>query len=242
MYKDIENSRVVFEGNGTNIPGKFPLGVRIFVTTTIGGKPLTDTGTVFLKNSSTTGKRYYQGDGLWAGAPYDSYLRLVPNTNIIAQPVHQCTIAEKGCALTCMAMLLKAYGNDETPFSLNTYMKNNAKFTYDIKDKVWTGGVYWTAIQKDPNFSAPINLNPDSNQTQIDLTKIDENLNDNSFVIARVNGGAHWILVTGKHNGVYSVIDPAGNGKDNCKKVTLDSYVNKDGKIEVRNAMVIKRK
>lgn len=102
-----------------------------------------------------------------------------------------------------------------------------------------TGGVDWNAMEylgglkikkplgKQTNLKNGVILSPS------ELADLDGALAAGSYVIAQVkdvhpNGDVipHWISITGKNNGIYSIFDPGNTSGSYCKKVVLDAYKN----------------
>jgi hypothetical protein len=218
------------------------LGVRIVVSTTIDENHYEETEGVFLENSTTPGVIYTQGDPQWRDSAYDFYKKLKDDkSGELVEPEHQHTIGEKGCALSGMAMGLTAFGNNYNPYTLNKYMDDHKLWTTNRLGN-YNGAVDWNALQDiDPNFNLAVPVGPKAKESLVNLSDIDQYLDGNSVVMGLVNGGDHWIVITSKNNGIYSVIDPGGSAYAYCGKVTLDSYKNGNGQIEVLRTIVIGR-
>ncbi len=225
LYSDLKNSQIVFMGNGTDIPGKFPLGVRIIVSSTIGGKPLTGTGSVFIRGSSaSTSIRYTQNNPRWGGEDYDSYMYKDKKTGLMTQAL----IGDYGCALTDWAMILTAEGTNYTPLTLNQYLTDNTDFGT-------SGNVDFPnlpALASNLKYETPQGIHDNYlNGVTIPVSGLDSYLNQGDYVLAQVinqlTGHGHWVIVTGKNNGIYSIIDPGGSGPNWCANVSLDAYQNK---------------
>jgi len=232
-YSDIKNGRVVVTGGSLPPPGRFPIGVRVFVSMTNRLETSVDYGTVFMRTSETSGVRYIQSNVLWAEDSYDHYVKFDKDGT-----EHPVTVGGVGCALTCMAMILQAYDNNETPKTLNEYMSDNGLFDYDKRTGQWNGNVLCGAISsRDHGFETPLPITENVLQT-LSNTVFD----GDTYVIAKVNNGAHWVLITSKNSGGYSVIDPAGDWTVIRKKVTLNSYVHKDNTYDVNKIVIVRRK
>jgi hypothetical protein len=102
-----------------------------------------------------------------------------------------------------MAMVLKAFGYDVTPHSLNIWMKDkDNKGYYPGGDVRW----YQTMITYDKGKS-PIKTDEPRWIPPDGLDHMNNNLNDYP-VFVQVKGG-HWVLVTGKtKSGKYTILDP----------------------------------
>ena len=224
-YEDIRNHQVVFEGTGKPIPGTFPLGVRFFVSWTSGEKPLIDTGSVFLSGSNTSCPEYTQDDTRWANSTYDSQSDNIGNL---------------GCALTDMANTLAAEGKDWNPLTLDAYMRDKKLYTK-------SGGVNWTVMESlgGLTIKKPMGTSDNmKNGVTLDLSDLDADIAAGSYIMAQVkdvhpNGKviSHWVSITGKNNGIYSIFDPGNTSGSYCKKVVLDAYDNK-----IFRALIFSRK
>lgn len=162
----------------------------------------------------------------------------------VIQPEKQLTIGQVGCALTCMAMVLKTLGYDYNPLKLNEKMTEDGYFTINEKGN-WSGGVDWRAVTdyaSDKIKEKPIRIGEQSNwdtKTPLDIQKLDSHLSKNNFVIALVgnpkkNGTVsnHWVILSGNENGTYHIVDPG------CyPRTTLNSYQNK-----IYRAIIYERK
>ena len=173
------------------------------------------TGIDSIKIKKRTIKHFCQGGGTWAGIKYDDYVK-----SIDAQGNKTYwTVGEKGCALTCMAMIAYAGGANIDPGTLANDMRNNYGFnqehgvSWDFinnrngnsgfgRDAVRGGGL---KVKKDKTIDLP-------NSTPILANSMDQYLNQGYLIIAQVYNpttkGNHWVLVTDKDNNDYSIIDP----------------------------------
>jgi hypothetical protein len=181
------------------------------------------------------------------GSQTTQYKRLDRDGNVV-QPERQHTIGEKGCALTAMAMVLKALGEDYDPLTLNERMTNEGRFAKNQEGN-WDGRVYWNAVNRYSSGKLqgqePARLGSDENWTKkipIGLSTIDEELQNGSFVIVQVanrdprNPSSvrnHWVLITGKKDGKYQILDPGCY----ADRTTLDSYEN-----SIYRAIICRRK
>jgi hypothetical protein len=200
--------------NGQEWNNRFPLVARISASGVFGGKPLSDPKLIFIIGSNTIGKIFYQ-NGLWGGDLYDHT---------------SSTIGGIGCALTCMAMVLSAYGVDVDPGELNTWMNENGGFNKDNK-------LQWKSLYNYPNSPLErytdngigLKTDPVTGKTNIipiklpDMTNLETELAAGRPVIAQVlntdSNNNHWVVITGKtSSGDYYILDP--NGKP---RVTLNS-------------------
>lgn len=105
------------------------------------------------------------------------------------------TICSAGCAMTSAAMLLSTKGINVNPGSLDEWLGDNGGY-WDGCDIIWSTidkfGV--TAFQGLETAAEP---------------EICNGLSQGHGIIANVNNGGHWVLLTGcLGNGVFSVNDP----------------------------------
>ena len=148
----------------------------------------------------------------------------------------------RGCALTCMAMILGHIGFDVTPLSLNNWMEEKKIFddSGNVKcecnsnltlahGKVRDG--YNQPVIADesiPDGKNPLHNDPNDDTkrigTPMSTDEIDTWVNNGYHVIAEVkdvhtNGteSRHFVILTEKEGNTYSIADPND-------KQTLDSY------------------
>lgn len=136
-------------------------------------------------NATTTGMNgwvsYKQCDSRWAN-----------------QELGTCssqTICSAGCAMTSVAMMLKTKGASVDPSSLDSYLTKNGGYASGC-NIIWAkaddfGKTKFQAIET-------------ANESQIC-----SGLSQGHGIIANVNNGGHWVLLTGcAGNGVFYVNDP----------------------------------
>eukprot|EP01033_Poteriospumella_lacustris_P010290 gene10290-7308_t len=136
-------------------------------------------------NATTTGMNgwvsYKQCDSRWAN-----------------QELGTCssqTICSAGCAMTSVAMMLKTKGASVDPSSLDSYLTKNGGYASGC-NIIWAkaddfGKTKFQAIET-------------ANESQIC-----SGLSQGHGIIANVNNGNHWVLLTGcAGNGVFYVNDP----------------------------------
>ncbi|MBM4170061.1 MAG: hypothetical protein FJ215_13030, partial [Ignavibacteria bacterium] len=228
-YDDAKSGLVWFVADGENPIGLNPQRVDIGVT----GAGKEGVGRVWVEASI---EKFCQNDTSWGREPYDTYKELDKSGNI-KQPEHQYSIGEKGCALAAMAMILNDAGIKMTPKTLNEKMTKDGYFRKNRKGN-YNGSVDWTAVIEYGGAlfkSQPLTGGTDSNwssKAPIELNTIDPLLAKNNLVIALVGNksardtnkvSSHWVLITGKKNGEYQIIDP-GCYRD---RKTLSSYSNR---------------
>lgn len=173
---------------------------------------------------------YNQGDPAWRDNLYDFYKKLSNNGKTIAQPEYHYKIYEKGCALSCMAMVLKSAGFDYDPLSLNNAMDEDEYWGKNDWGN-WTGAVDWRAVNDfgkhviNKEYPTLIGTEKDNwkKRVPIDIRLIDDYLESCHYVIVLVENGNsnHWVFVTEKNDMQYRILDP---GNSNNK--TLASYNN----------------
>jgi hypothetical protein len=146
------------------------------------------------------------------------------NGNIIkdkdGNPVYY-GVGDKGCALTCMAMVAKAGGVNTDPGKLAEYMNQHDGFQ--------GASVKWATINNSLGNSR-FKVGRDSYQggglqyeddgvtidlessTAIELSKMDTELSNGALIIGQVYNpttrGQHWVLLTEKRGGTYEILDP----------------------------------
>ncbi|HAG50943.1 MAG TPA: hypothetical protein DCL42_06350, partial [Deltaproteobacteria bacterium] len=135
------------------------------------------------------------------------------------------TIADKGCALTSMGMVLDRY--DKNPINLPSLLNTTLKYSYLFKFKGYKedGAVYWDAVNyitggqvkfKDEEALDGHWIN--NVQQSLSKSEIDQYLDKCSPVVVKVkrirkdgSWGWHWVVVTGKSETDYKINDPAGD-------------------------------
>lgn len=148
-----------------------------------------------IKSSCNSGELsivpFNQADEIWAD-------------EIMVDPL---TIQSHGCAMTCMAMLLHAHGQDVTPQILNSYLKENSGYTS-------SGEILWN-IAGDFGSSTVGNLQFSNFDYQVIRTQIE----DSNPVIIQVKmddpDDSHFVIITGYEDGGdepkdFYIIDPSG--------------------------------
>jgi hypothetical protein len=171
--------------------------------------------------------RFPQGSpSPWADSLYDAYKRKRRNKTTRQIDTIQATIRSTGCALTSMAMVLKAYGLDADPGKLEDFMTARRYINST------TGAVTWAAIDVYPDNSVVqhdslVGRGLDTARVSLPLSALDYSLQRCKPVIVQVANppgslNNHWVVVTDKiGNGQYQIVDPGPlNGQ------TLASYGN----------------
>lgn len=200
---------------------RFPL--KIQVSAGVHGKENLNAVQVFtLVGPHTTGKYFSQSADGWGGDVYDTYKRLTydkkaDSIDAVGNPVFW-TITDKGCALSCMAMVLKAFGCDVDPKKLNNWMSDPSQHSRNNRRSGFLtsyGDVDWVYdLLKYPGSPVGCSIPVGENlQPPIPTTALDYNLSLGypSFVQFSNprTGNPHWGVVTGKTaSGMYTILDP----------------------------------
>ncbi|MGA3288552.1 MAG: hypothetical protein ABSD46_14150, partial [Bacteroidota bacterium] len=210
-YADIKSGKVKFVPDCTHIQGRFPQGVRFGVNLAEKTKLAAANGVIV--KGPNSGEWFTQGDPRWTGQQYDKYIDSIKQNG---DTVYH-NIGQKGCALSCMAMAMSAYGIQTDPGKLDKYMDST---------KHWfpEGQVDWNAVgdyNKSTKFDKPDVEDKGKILQQSDL---DIYLSKGGPVIVKVydkKGINHWVIVTGKRGNNYDILDPAS--QENIK-TSLSDY------------------
>lgn len=137
------------------------------------------------------------------------------------------TISGWGCALSSMAMVMTAFGDTVNPGELNAWMKERSRGEGGFGDL----RVNWRAMElHSPNKMTFIAFDKkqfkDKPNKLLDSTQVthpsvlDEALGQCKLVIVQVfndrssRSGEHWVVVTGKENDKYKIIDPGSRNEE----------------------------
>lgn len=137
------------------------------------------------------------------------------------------TIQQLGCALCCMAMVMRAYGDSVDPGDLNEWMKDS-KRNGNVRNGGYDGNrVSWFAVELHSNNE--IDMEPGGKRINIkkdpvtkekkpdlgnasNLAVLDEPLLKGQLIIVQVfnneTKGQHFVVVTEKVGGRYRIVDP----------------------------------
>ncbi|MBF8297342.1 MAG: Peptidase 2 protein [Bacteroidetes bacterium] len=175
---------------------------------------------------------YFSQSGTWGGVKYDTYRRptydkKADSVDADGNPVYW-KIYQKGCALSCVAMALKAFGCDVDPGKLNAWMTDHHGFngsSIDWKSTVlgWSSSISVSdQVGKGLYYEGDVLKRPLDSEIP-GTEKLDQNLllGYPAFVqfVNPDTGHEHWALVTGKtQRGQYTVLDPG-----NDRRVVLDN-------------------
>ena len=151
---------------------------------------------------------YRQTDSPWGSQQYDH------------QTDAKTTIADVGCAMTTIAMSLGYEHLQMNPLDLNKFMNDNNDYTAN-------GGVKWEDTVKDVSGGTLqfVRRNPylsSTNGLAVANAYLDEIVCTKRYpAIVGVDGDKHYVLVTGKISGRFTIIDPYYPERDR-----LDVYPN----------------
>lgn len=146
-------------------------------------------GMYFFSRKEIPVPQYFQGDPRW------SEDLLGPTEG---------TLGAEGCAVASAAMVLKSYGIDTDPGTLNRFLTANAGYTPE-------GWLYWEKVAEVAPTQAK-HVYEDAASYYL----IDSNLRRGNPVIVRLrypNGITHFMVVVGKDGFDYLVRDPGQGGK-----------------------------
>jgi hypothetical protein len=126
------------------------------------------------------------------------------------------TIGQMGCAMTCTAMILKYYGVDVNPGTLNAWLSSHNGYTPDgsiywgVATNYSPGKVTWIDNVGQPTWSF-------STPTSNDWSLLDSELSQGYPVIVQVNDSSHWVIVTYREGSKYYINDPEDYQQDQSK-------------------------
>jgi len=213
-YGDAKVGKVRYIADGVNPIGCVPQEVVITISKSDDASKR-GSDSVFVK-CKIDYVRFAQGDPRWGDDDYDTYIDTVINSDTTYYKIRR-----KGCALTCMAMVLKAAGVDTDPYRLNRWMVEN--------DGFWGPAVIWRSVNNYPNNDKVEYIGrfgrglPDT--VTLSFSEINPYLRKCYFIIAQVKNpdtqNNHWIILAGKENREYSIVDPGEH------RTTLVAYENK---------------
>jgi hypothetical protein len=205
-YKDANLSIVSFLADGDNPiglpPQKVPIGVTQAQHENVSG-----TGLAIVK-CHVQPPHFRQGAGsTWGQQTYDH---------------SSLTIADLGCALSCMAMSMTAFGDTIDPGALNTWMKNRNRVSGGFE----AAKVNWEAMSKHSSEMNILVSDAVNVSRTFDVSELDEHLLRCELIIAKVynqesvrnksreeqeeteRNGNHWVLLVGRHGDSISIRDP----------------------------------
>lgn len=212
-YDQARAGSVVFVADGENPLGKgpqtVPVGVQLQTDPVIGG-----TASVVV-HCSIAPPHYKQWDPAWADDHYDSAYR-VRNRDTVALGIRTL-----GCALSCMAMAMTAFGDSVTPGGLNEFMKSdsvaeelqfmNEKVRWKAMTRILKGIVVGGPADVDSSFNLSV-FDPVLARCGLVIVKVfnpQSVQNEPPSVQANARKeGNHWVLIRRKSNGGYDILDP----------------------------------
>lgn len=105
------------------------------------------------------------------------------------------TICSAGCAMTSVAMMLQTKGANVDPSSLDSWLTNNGGYANGCD-------IYWSKVDA-------FGVTTFQGIETANESEICSGLSQGHGIIANVNNGGHWVLLTGcQGNGVFYVNDP----------------------------------
>jgi hypothetical protein len=219
-YEQVKEGKLQYVADGDDLTGLPAQQVKISVVLS-DDETKEGVGTLTVKPLI---EQFCQGDSSWAGTKYDNYLKKDKDGNIIkdkdGNPVYY-GIGEKGCALTCMAMVAKAGGVNTDPGKLAVYMNEHNGFQgTSVKWATINSALGINSLKVGPDSYAGKGLQYEDDgvtvdlesSESIDLSKMDTDLSNGGLIIAQVYNpntrNQHWVLVTGKQGNTYTILDP----------------------------------
>ncbi|MDO8613596.1 MAG: C39 family peptidase [Dehalococcoidia bacterium] len=133
------------------------------------------------------------------------------------------TICGLGCALTSVVMILRHYGVDTDPNRLNDWLNANGGYDRDGHIRWWTIPNYAKSLGIDLRYQAV----ESKVSRDLKVQRLNELVDAGIPVIVGVpycgklgcENPGHFVVVTGRQGGTWSVNDPGGHGGQ-----TLDAY------------------
>ncbi|MEI6752631.1 MAG: C39 family peptidase [Paludibacter sp.] len=126
-----------------------------------------------------------------------------------------CSLTTDGCAITCVAMLLKANGVNVDPGLLNTYLKNNSGYAYNPSGCTGNCIIYWAV----PTAYTGSSMTYPNLSTTFNLATVKSEIDNGNPVILQTKSGSitHYVVIKGYNNSGTStsdfvVVDPLKTG------------------------------
>src|SRR3546814_2285343 len=108
------------------------------------------------------------------------------------------TLCQAGCAMSSVAMILQTKGAGQNPSTLDSWLTQNGGYADGCN-------IYWGKVDA---FGVTTYRGMQTANEQ----EICNGLNQMHGIVANVNGGGHWVLLTGCNgNGYFRVNDPGYN-------------------------------
>ncbi len=105
------------------------------------------------------------------------------------------TLCSAGCAMSSVAMILQTKGAGQDPSSLDIWLTNNGGYANGCD-------IYWGRVDA-------FGVTSFQGIEQANESEICNGLSQGHGIVANVNGGGHWVLLTAcAGNGVFYVNDP----------------------------------
>jgi hypothetical protein len=105
------------------------------------------------------------------------------------------TICSAGCAMSSVAMILATRGGNYNPSSLDSWLTQNGGYANGCD-------IYWAKVDS-------LGLTSFQAMETANESEICSGLSKGHGIVANVNGGGHWVLLTAcLGNGVFAVNDP----------------------------------
>jgi hypothetical protein len=205
-YSDAHNAKVLLAADGENPVGLQPQKVQVGVTK-VGEETVYGLGNAYVR-CVLDPPRYSQGRGSPWGDQYYAN--------------SQAKIADLGCALSCLSIVMTAFGDTVNPGQLNDWMKQKDKTNggFDGLSITWNAMIFHSKGKK-IDRTEPVNT-----ESSFDLSAFDPHLVKCDLILAKVfnsesvkklsvedqekkkKEGNHWVVITGKDGDSYSIIDP----------------------------------
>ncbi|MFH0988577.1 MAG: C39 family peptidase [bacterium] len=195
-FQNISAGKIKFVADGT-VPPLWPVGIGVMVS---GGENILAQGAVLVNNPNSLAKYFRQTDTSW-------------NIDTLGYSKGT-TIGSKGCALTCVAMVLNALGFNTNPRELNIIFKAPENKCFDYAALLW-----WRMKDYFRKSSRGIVIVPNTldgytkNTPSTSHSKLDQALIKGPVIVSVWNeksDRSHWVIVTSKTtSGEYRIIDPS---------------------------------
>src|SRR3990172_311438 len=135
------------------------------------------------------------------------------------------TIGQEGCALTCLAMMASGYGYPETPDKLNKKLIDLGPGNGYVNSlMVWSGltRLYPKIGIKEVYVCSDVKPVP--------VERIDSLLEYGQAVLVEIDSSmaageqSHWVLLTGKKDDDYIMLDPLAPSAEESVRLLVDRY------------------
>jgi murein DD-endopeptidase MepM/ murein hydrolase activator NlpD len=161
-----------------------------------GESPTTTGEHVYVLRDALKVPHYCQADSAWGS-------RTLGNS---------ATISAKGCAISSVAMILKYYGRDVSPLTMDQYLDDNSGYSGDSVK--WEVAFACGAVEGGVTFGARTIVSSGFKAV------LDDRISQNKPTLARVDYASdtdgnynHFVVIVGRHkDGHYIMNDPASSG------------------------------